>query len=118
MLLPAIGIKVPRVGRENAPVAQVLREQDQGRIGEVHRQVCVFCHELGNPWRVSTRDFENVEHAGSVLLDKAQLRSNPAPRKEHVTGIGHDRAGGDEAFMLRCKLSDTLLGQRVMPVAR
>jgi hypothetical protein len=86
-----------------------------------HLNTCpvgVATHQFGDSRCVSGGDFENIERAGSQLLDKAQLRCNAAPSKQQVAGFGHDRAGGDEAFLLCCDVCDALLRQRVMAVAR
>jgi hypothetical protein len=63
-------------------VAQVLGEQDQRRIGKIHWEVGVCCHQFVKSRCMSGGDFENIERAGSELLDKAQLRWNAAPSKQ------------------------------------
>jgi len=49
-------------------VSEVLGEQHQRRIGKVHGEVGVFCHQLVKSGGVSGGDFENIERAGSELL--------------------------------------------------
>src|ERR1035441_901482 len=47
-VLPAIGAEVPPVGRKNAAVAEMLGEEHERSVGEIHGQLRVSAHQRGD----------------------------------------------------------------------
>ena len=46
MIFPAIGFKVTRIGGKDTPMSQRLSQNHQRSIGQIHRQICIFLHQL------------------------------------------------------------------------
>lgn len=54
-------------------MAEVLGEDDEGSIGEIHGKVGVFRYEVREPGSVFAPEVENVESTERVAAEKALL---------------------------------------------
>ena len=79
--------EIPLVGGEHAMDTLTFRDAHDGRVGEVHRQVVIFRHQLAHAWDQSSRsrcDFDD-----SACEKSHQSRLSAQHRFEDMTGFSY-----------------------------
>ncbi len=61
VLLPPVGTKVSFVRREDPAVAEILGQENERDICQVHRKIGVLLHQLNHPSQVVFEQIEDLE---------------------------------------------------------
>lgn len=72
-MFPAVRSKISLIGREDSTVPQVLRENYERGVGQVHRQIRILFHEPANTCRVVISKLEYIERAITVSINQFLL---------------------------------------------
>jgi hypothetical protein len=92
--------RIPPVDREHPPGALALRYSDQRRVGQVHRQVAVFQHQLAHARATVATELDHqlnfgyTQHVPQLVLRLCgsaagtSLRSTPADCAKRISNAG------------------------------
>jgi len=76
---------------QDPPRTQVLGQNHEGSVCEVHRKIAVFLHELLNPRQMTCSELENPKRAVFGGVDESELGGDAEPGGQEMAGLGHDR---------------------------
>lgn len=90
-VFPAVRAKVPLVSGENAAMAQVFGQQDQGGIGQVHGQVGVAFHQVGDSANLCLRNIPYSQSTIGHVSNQRLCKASPEARGHEMAGFSQRR---------------------------
>jgi hypothetical protein len=80
VIFPPIRPKIPLVGGQYPTMPDVFGQYHQRSVGQVHRQIGVFFHQLADTRRVEYVQFEYLEQTILILSEKFPPGLSPSNR--------------------------------------
>jgi len=85
----AVNIELPAIQRDNLIDARAVGEQDEGRIGEVHRLIAILGDQPLDRFQIRRFDSDDLDAAFSHPSEKQQL----GLRTQQMRDLDHHRPG-------------------------
>jgi hypothetical protein len=91
-------MEITSVSAQNASISQLLRQNDQRRIRQIHGQIRIFLHELHQTRVMIIGQLKELKCFLLVTANKIKLCINAAMLQQHIADLRHHRPCCDEWF--------------------